>query len=406
MSPSEPAVTGRPPTHATSARGGLVVLLAALMSISAMTTDIVLPALPQLAADLGGTVDAAQLTVGLFFAGFGFGQAVVGSLSDRWGRRPVLLAGLAAFIATSLACALSGSLGGLLALRTLQGAVAAAAPVLARAVVRDLFEGAAMARVMSLVMAIFVSAPIVAPSLGALWLLVGGWRAIFLFLALYGALTALAAWRWLPETLAHPDPAATRPERYLAAWRAVLADRRSRTYGAVVVAAFTVLLVYLTQAPEVFMETFGLGPAGFGLVFAVVALFSVAGNLANARLVRRLPLARLVGAALFLGLLASGAGLILALAGALGLASTIILFGLALFAFSTLSANGLALAMQPHARIAGAASSVLGMLHTVIPATLAALVAMIDLAPTALAFAAQGLAFALGLLVLVRACTS
>jgi len=403
LTPADSAAPVRTGNRPAAAPAGFVPLLAAIMSISAMTTDIVLPAVPALAADLGGSVDLAQLTVGLFFAGFGAGQLLVGSLADRFGRRPVLLAGLAAFVATSLACAAAGSLPGLLVLRTLQGAVAAAAPVLARAVVRDLFEGPRMAGVMSLVMAVFVTAPIVAPGLGALLLALGGWRAIFLFLAAYGTATALAVHRWLPETLPAPDPTALAPRRWLAAWRAVLGHPRSRVYGLVVICAFTVLLVYLSEAPVVFMEGFGLGPGGFGLAFAGVALFSVAGNLVNARLVRHRSLARLVPAALGLGLLASGGGLALTLLGLASVATTLPLFGLALFAFSTLTANGLALAMQPHARIAGAASSVLGVLHTVVPALVAGALATATEGGPATAFAAQAAAFAAGLGVLAAA---
>ncbi|GBD40772.1 Bicyclomycin resistance protein [bacterium HR39] len=374
-----------------------VVLLAGLMSISAMTTDINLPAVPAIAADFGAPVDSAQLTVTLFFVGFGAGQLVVGPLSDRTGRRPVLLGGLALFTATSLLCALAPSLEALLALRTLQGAFAAAAPVLGRAVVRDLFAGARMARVMSFAMAIFVSAPLVAPSLGAALMELGGWRSIFLFLALYGTLTALAAQRWLPETLPCPDPDAFSPRRILGAFAAVFGHPRSRAWGLVAVCAFTVLLVYLTSSPVVFMLHFGLPPAAYGLTFAAVATFSIAGNLANARLVRSFPLEHVARAALLVGLLATSAGALLDLAGLLGPWSAIPLFGVALFCFSVLMSDALALAMQPHARIAGAASSVLGVAHTMVPAAAASALAAAGAGAPWTVLGALALAFAAGL---------
>jgi len=376
-----------------------VVLLAGLMSISAMTIDINLPAVPAIAAAFGASVDAAQLTVTLFFAGFGTGQLLVGPLSDRTGRRPVLLGGLALFTATSLLCALAPSLEALLALRTLQGAFAASAPVLGRAVVRDLFAGARMARVMSFAMAIFVSAPLVAPSLGALIMQLGGWRAIFVFLALYGAAVGAAAHRWLPETLACPDPDAFAPRRILGAFVTVLRHPRSRAWGLVTVCAFTVLLVYLTSSPVVFMLHFGLGPGAYGLAFAAVAAFSVAGNLVNARLVRSLPLETVARVVLALGLLLALSGTLLDSTGLLGPLSAVPLFGGTLFCFSVLMSDALTLAMQPHARIAGAASSVLGVLHTLIPAGVASALAAIGTGAPRGVFAALAVSFAAGLTV-------
>lgn len=379
-----------------------LLLISGIMTVSAMTTDINLPALPEIARRLEAPIERAQLTVTLFFAGFAFGQLFVGPLSDRFGRRPVLLWGLFAYTFVSLACALADDMETLLALRTLQGVVAAAGPVLARAVVRDLFTGSRMARTLSLATAAFILAPIVAPSLGALLLLLGSFRFVFLFLALYGLVLWLASLRLLGETLSTPDRGALRPARLLASWTAVFAHPRSRIYGTIAVLNFVVLLVYLTNAPVVFMQGFGLSPGGFGLVFAVIAMASAAGSLVNARLLRHFALERLIALATVTGAGFCILGVALLLAGGARLGNLIAVFAGAFFSFSSLMSNATAAAMQPHGQMAGAVSSVLGALQTVIPAAVASFTALLfdgsalsTLLTMALAFAAA-LALALG----------
>lgn len=352
-----------------------VLLIAGLMTVSAMSTDINLPAIPVIAETFATPTARAQLTVTTFFAGFGAGQLFVGPLSDRFGRRPVMLGGLALYVLATVGCTFAGSMESLLLWRTLQGLLAASGPVLSRAIVRDLFEGPQMARVLSLATAAFVTAPIVAPSIGALLLEAGSWRWIFGFLALYGLLLLALGWRWLAETLPEPDPTALSPRRFAGAWVAVLRHPRSRRYGAVSVANFVVLIVYLTNSPTLFMQGYGLDARGFGAVFAMVALASAAGNLANARLVRRVPLERLVPLALAGGAAATAAASLALLAGAAPLALLVPLLGVAFFCFSTVMANATALAMQPHGTIVGSASSVLGVVQTVLPAGVASLLA-------------------------------
>lgn len=375
-----------------------MLLVAGLMTVSAMSTDINLPAIPVIAATFGAPVAAAQLTVTTFFVGFGLGQLFVGPLSDRFGRRPVMLGGLLLYVLATLGCTLATTLESLLLWRTLQGVLASAGPVLARAVIRDLFEGPRMARVLSLATAAFVVAPIVAPSIGALLLGLGGWRWIFAFLALYGALLALFARLWLGETLREPDPAALSPRRFLGSWVAVLRHPRSRRYGAVSVVNFVALVVYLTNSPGMFMGDYGLDAGAFGAVFALVATASATGSLTNARLVRRLPLARLVPAALAGGALATGAATLAAASGLASLWSLVALMAVAFFCFSTVMSNATALAMQPHGAMVGAASSVLGVLQTVIPAVVASLVASLAGTGTVATSGAMCAAFAIALL--------
>lgn len=370
-----------------------LLLLAGLMTVGAASTDINLPAVATIAQSFAAPLPEAQLTVSVFFLGFGLGQLFAGPLSDRFGRRPVILAGLALYLLATIGCILATSLGSLLVWRAVQGTLAAFAPVLARAVVRDLFDGPRMARVLSFATAVFILAPILAPSVGALLLEMGGWRWIFALLAVYGALLWLAGWRWLPETLRAPDPMALRPRRFVEAWRAVLGDPRSCRYAAVSVANFVVLVVYLTNSPAVFMDQYGLSSRAFAGVFALVALASAAGNLVNARLVRRIPLERLVAWACAGGFATSAIAIPIVLGDPVRLPLLIVLLALGFFCFSTVMANATALALQPHGAMAGAASSVIGVLQTVVPAVVASLAALLPIDRAVLTAGAMAAAF-------------
>jgi DHA1 family bicyclomycin/chloramphenicol resistance-like MFS transporter len=352
-----------------------VLLMAGLMSMSAMTIDINLPAIPATAADLRAPTQLAQLTVTVFFVGFALGQAVYGSLSDRFGRKPVLLGGIVLFVLASLACALATGIDGLLALRLLQGLGAGAGPVVGRAIIRDLFQGPEMARVMSFAMAAFITAPIVAPSIGAAILSFGSWRWIFLFLALYGAVMLAVAALLVRESLDRPDPQALRPRRIAAAWGAVAANRDSRLFGGIVVLGLSALVVYLANASPLFMIVYGLDAGEFGLVFAVIACCSALGSLTNARLARRLPLRRTIAIGLGLGAPALALSLAAWLAGldsAWALMPGLLGF---FFAFGLIVSNATTLALAPHGAMVGAASSAIGAVQSSVSALIASLVA-------------------------------
>ena len=353
-----------------------IALIAAFMTMTAMTIDINLPAIPLTALDLGTSLTTAQLSVPLFFVGFALGQLLWGPASDRFGRKPAMLVGTAVFIVTTIGCALSGSIETMLAMRVVQGFGAGAGAVLGRAVIRDLFQGPEMARILSLAIAAFITAPIIAPSLGAVILgVTGSWRAIFVFLALYGLALLVLAWLYLDESLAEKNPAALDPGRILAAFAAVFRDSASLPAALIVILIFGTLTLYLTNSAAVFMDGYGMDPTTFGIAFAVVAVFSALGSVLNSRLVRDMPLATVIRYGLIGGLVTGTLTLLVAWTGVGGRWAVVVGFALFFINFGLVAANSTALALQPHGSIAGSAAAVLGFSQTVVPAVFASLVA-------------------------------
>jgi DHA1 family bicyclomycin/chloramphenicol resistance-like MFS transporter len=355
--------------------GAFIALIAALMTLTAMSIDINLPAIPATARALGAGLTTTQLTVTLFFGGFAVGQLVWGLLSDRTGRKPTLMAGFVLYEITTIGCALAPDIGTLLTMRVLQGFAAGAAAVLGRAVVRDLFEGPQMARILSLALAAFITAPIVAPSIGAVILSLAGWRWIFGFLAIYGAVLMALAALFLEESLQARNPHALQWRRLAQAFAAVFRDPRSRSAAAIVTLIFGALTIYLTNASAVLMEGYGLDAAAFGAAFALVAGCSSAGNLLNSRLVRQLPLSRVIRLALAAALVSALLALVPAVTGLGGVWALVAGLGLFFVAFGLVAANATTLALQPHGAIAGSAAAALGFAQTVAPAAVASLVA-------------------------------
>jgi DHA1 family bicyclomycin/chloramphenicol resistance-like MFS transporter len=351
-----------------------VTLMALLMSITAMSIDIMLPALPEIAATLGvpDTRDL-PLVVTVFMFGMAIGQLVWGPLADRFGRRRPLLLGLALFVLATTVAVSTQSFTELLAARFLQGIGGAVGRIIATAIVRDVFVGREMARVLSLVMMIFVLVPILAPSLGQLIILVGTWR--WLFAVLLGAgLTALiwTATR-LPET--RPTLAASAGRRTLAeALVLVLSNPVTFGYGIASGFVFGFLVAYIASSQQIFGSEYGLGklfPFAFGSVGVAVALASFT----NSRLVRRLGMRRLSHTALVAHLgLSTGLAVLsaypplplwLALS---GMAGCFFLYGLILSNFNTI-------ALQPMREAAGMAASLIASYCTVTGALFGTLIA-------------------------------
>ncbi|HVX36419.1 MAG TPA: multidrug effflux MFS transporter [Hyphomicrobium sp.] len=351
-----------------------VVLTAAMMALTAISIDIMLPALPQIGKALGvSSENDRQLVVILYMAGFAAGQFFFGPLSDHIGRKPALMAGLAIYIVGTVAALVAGAFPTLLAARLVQGIGAASPRVIAIAVVRDLYGGRQMARVMSFTMMVFIVIPVLAPSIGQALIQLGNWHWTFYALLAMAILIAVWAGFRLPETAA-PALGLERPKSLGDSLKTAIFDSQTMAYGAAGGFMFGCLLAYVASAQQVFVEVFGMGEA-FPVVFGAIASVMAVASFVNARLVGRLGMRRLSHAAL-LGFLA--VSLCLAFAAAAGEAGILVyapLVSSAFFLFGLIAPNFNAIAMEPQGHNAGMASSVTGSLSTAIGAMAGGLVA-------------------------------
>lgn len=256
----------------------IVTLLALLMGLQPLTTDLYLPALPLLQTDLGARMEQTQLTLSALLLAFGVSQLVWGPLSDRWGRRPVLIAGLLGYCAASLGAAYAPDIATLISARTLQGAALGAAVMGARAIVRDLYNPVQGARVMSQALSgLGVLACLSAP-VGALLTQTLGWRAALLALTVAGALTlALVAWR-LAETLPQTNPQALRAGVLWRTWRSILGHPTFQAYSLLSTCSYAALFTFLAASSFVFTQTLAVSRLGYGAIMLVNSLAYIAGT--------------------------------------------------------------------------------------------------------------------------------
>ena len=350
-----------------------VVLMAGLMALNAMAIDAMVPALPAIGEALRvASENDRQLVVSAYFFGFGTTQLIYGPLSDRYGRKPVLIFCLVLYVVFGLACAVASSFPLLLAARTAQGASAAATRVLIISIVRDRFEGAAMARLMSLVFVVFLLMPVLAPTFGQLTLLVASWRWIFFGLSAFGAIMLVWALVRLPETL-HPEyrrPLSVRAVRD--GVRETLTNRESLGYTLAFTLMMGALLGYIVSIQQIVFDVFGR-PELIAVIFIGVAGPMAATSYLNSRLVERMGIRRIAHFGLVLFLAFAWLHLLLAWRGE-SLATFILMQGLTVACFGLASANFGALAMQPLGHVAGTASSVQGTIGTIGGALLGTLV--------------------------------
>jgi MFS transporter, DHA1 family, multidrug resistance protein len=351
-----------------------VALLAGLMALNAFAIDAMIPALPDIGEHLGVTEDnRRQLVIVVYTFGFGFGQLLWGPLADRFGRKPVLASGIILYTLFALLCAVAPSFELLVAGRMLQGASAAATRVLVVAMVRDLFQGEAMARVMSLVFMVFMLVPVLAPSVGQLILLAGPWQAIFLVLAGYGVIMGLWSFFRLPETLHEEYRRTLKLGELATAARAVLSERQSIGYTLAQTASFSGLVAYISSIQQIVFDAFRQ-PDAIGIVFGAVAAPMALASWLNSRLVGTYGLRRVghLGVVAFV-LLTVFHAVIATLFGET-LTEFVILQGLVMASFAFTSSNLNTLAMEKMAPIAGMASSIQGVVGTIIAAAVGFLI--------------------------------
>lgn len=259
-----------------------ILLLGAIIALGPLTIDAYLPSLPAIQSDFGTTATAVQLTVASYFVGLAISQLVWGVISDRMGRRRPLLAGLLLYSVASFACAFSPNIGVLIGARVIQALGGAAGVVIVRAIVRDLWSGRDIARVMSSLILVMGVAPVVAPSLGGALLAAFGWRAIFVMLGSAGAVLFVLVTMTLGETAT----TGTRTEPPLQAARKVLSHRTFMAYGLAGSFAMAGIFCYISGAPFVFIDVYELSPAGFAILFGVNAAGFIIASQINRVLLR------------------------------------------------------------------------------------------------------------------------
>ena len=337
----------------------LTVLLGVLIALPALGTDLFVPALPRLADALSVDVLAAQFTLTTYFAGLGIGMLAWGPLSDRYGRKPVLLVGLATMLAASLMAASADSAGAVAIARFAQGVAMASGSVIGRAVVRDLHAHEQAARLLARMTMVFSLVPLTAPFLGALLSVRAGWRAIFWCYVLVGVVLIAAAAAGLRET-APSERRSIHPADIARTWLEILCDARFIAPFLLVVCAHVGILAWVSASAFVLIRGFGIEPAGYGLAFGAVMLGQICGAWVSSRLVVRLGIPRLLrlGAAAMLA--AGAAAAVLAWSGVAHWSAVVLPFLAFLFGSALTVPNAMAAAISPFPASAGAAVSLIG----------------------------------------------
>jgi MFS transporter, DHA1 family, multidrug resistance protein len=340
--------------------GRLVLLLGSLSAFGPLSMDMYLPGLPSMARDLSAPAWAAQLTITASMVGLAGGQLVAGPISDALGRRRPLLAGLAAYMAASLLCAMAPTIWLLLLFRVIQGAAGAAGIVIARAIVRDLHTGVAAARTFALLMLVNGLAPILAPLIGGELLHVTDWRGIFVVLAAIGALLLLAAWAMLAETLAPAARHGGGIAATLRIFRGLVGDREYMGYALAMGLAFGAMAAYIGGSPFVLQDIYGVSPQVFSLLFALNAGGIVVASQVGRALVDRLGPRALLNAGVSMSAL-GGLGVLASVLLDIGLIALLPSFFVLVASIGLVFPNATALALADHPQTAGSASAGLGL---------------------------------------------
>ena len=383
-----------PRMHLSPGSVWLTVLLGLLVALTPLGTDAYLPTLPAIAQAFGAPVSAVQLTITTFFLGIALGQLAWGPLSDRFGRKPVLLAGLGLYLAAAFACVDADSVAAIVFWRFAQGLGMSSGPVIARTIVRDLHSHEQAARMLARMMIVFGIVPIAAPLIGAQLLEWWGWRAVFGLLAAMAVVLLASVAAGLGET-APRERAQVSPGRILAVFGTVTSERKFTAPFAVMLCSQVGIFAFVTNSAFVLVKALGLSPREYSALFAVVMIGQITGAWFTSRMVMRLGIAGM----LQLGTrLACGSGL---LAAALAWSGVDHWLAIALpcmafmFSASCIMPNATAAALSPFQRNAGTVSSLMGATQFVVGASVSVVLgALFDgtARPMATAFGLAGVA--------------
>lgn len=349
-----------PPASFRATDPGSIALLTFMVALNQMSMGLYLPSMPTMAESLGTTVGQVQLTLTMFVAGFAVSQLVWGPVTDRFGRRPTLLIGLAVFTAAGAACAMAETVEQLIVFRFFQAIGACAGQVVSRSVVRDTTEGAESAKVMSYIALAMSLSPAITPSIGGQLHAFFGWRSNFVLLAVVGLVLAAIAAARLPETTRGKVPDAMQLVPMLRNYGRLLRDRSYLGYILTIGGMFGCLMAYQTGSPFVLMTELGWSPQAYGLLILFNVFGFLSGSLTAARLAPRLGIRRMVRASAIV-VLASGALLLaIPLAGHLSTVGVIAPMTLFLFGMGIGIPSAMAGSLQGFPYIAGSASALMG----------------------------------------------
>ncbi|MNY90579.1 Bicyclomycin resistance protein [compost metagenome] len=373
----------KPIDSAKSLSGELLLMLAGLAALGSLATNIILPAFPSMGAELGTSVKDLSATLSTFFVAFALGQLFVGPLSDRFGRKPLVVCGLCVFVVGSAVCAFATSLPQLIVGRVIQALGVCATSVLSRAIARDLFEGDTLARALSLVMVAMAAAPGFSPLLGGVFNSFLGWRATFGVVGVLAILLGIHYVSRLGETHSCDLRRPLALSAVVATYKALLSDRRFIAPAVSVSLVLGSLYLFFAMAPAILMEGFGFAPLQLALFFASTVFVVFGAGLLAPRLAQRFGALRAARAGIAIAF-AAGATLLAApeQVYCFSTAMTVFLIGMGL-----INPLGTAVTLQPFGQNAGAASALLGFLQMGCAAISIAITSALPLSPY-LAFSA------------------
>lgn len=352
----------------------IILILGGLSAMGPFSIDMYLPGFPAIAADLNTDISHVALSLTSYFIGISAGQLIYGPLIDRFGRKKPLLTGLVLYILAAIGCAFSPNIYGLIGLRLMLALGGCVGMVAGRAVVRDLFPVNESAKVFSMLMLVMGVAPIIAPTIGGIVTAALGWRYIFLILALIAILMAYAVFKFLPESKGADPGISLRLKSIISKYADVVKEPSFLPYAIGGGAASAGLFAYISGAPFVFMNLFGLSPQHFGWIFAANAMGLISGSQVNRHFLQKygsLKVVQMMIIALF------GIGTILALTSILHIAGFFVIFPLVfsyLFCLGFLNPNTTSLAMESFSKNAGSASALLGSIQMLAGAAASGLV--------------------------------
>jgi MFS transporter, DHA1 family, multidrug resistance protein len=388
---------------------GRYAILAGLLGILPMllplSLDGSLPLVPAVADYFKTSTASVQYSLSAVVLGIAVGQLVYGPLSDRFGRKPVIIVGVLLYVVIAAACARAPDIESLIGLRFLQGFFACSGIIVARAVIRDLFDREAGARLFALMMGIHAIMPTIAPGVSGWVTQEYGWRAVFWVMAAFGLFTAFAVFFGLPESIKSRNPEALRPAVLFLNYRAILRNRAFRSYATCACFMYGALMAYFAGAPVGLIQYLGLSPVEFGIAMAVPIVFYMVAQIAVVRIVDGIGMEKMIRTGAVMAVTAGIGMLAFVLSGNINVYTLMGPVVLILTSLAFISPGTTAGAMSPFAQVAGAASSLLGFIQFLAAAIATAMIGLLNDGtplPMAVAICICTIGAAIAYLVMIR----